>query len=94
MINPKLGSANFLLVFIFPPFQVEFAYDLGMAGVMTWSIDTDDFRGSCGGTKFPLLRTLNNALYRREQGLYSGQGNAQTSLLALAISFILINIIK
>jgi len=74
--------------------KVEFAYDLGMAGVMTWSIDTDDFRGSCGGAKFPLLRTLNNALYRREQGLYSGQGNAQTSLLALATSFILINIIK
>ena len=38
--------------------KVHFAYDHGLAGVMTWSIDTDDFRGVCGGPHFPLLRTI------------------------------------
>ena len=36
--------------------KVRFAYDHDLAGVMTWSIDTDDFRGACNGPKFPLLR--------------------------------------
>lgn len=49
----------------------QFAYDKGLAGVMTWSIDTDDFLGMCNGPKFPLLRTINHALYRREQGIYN-----------------------
>jgi len=51
--------------------KAEFAYDAGLAGVMTWSIDTDDFEGICNGPKFPLLRTLNHALHNREQGIYS-----------------------
>ena len=41
---------------------------------MTWSIDTDDFLGMCNGPKFPLLRTINHALYRREQGIYNKGG--------------------
>ena len=49
--------------------KTEFAHDNGLAGVMTWSIDTDDFRGSCGGRRYPLLRTINKALYDRSQGL-------------------------
>ena len=36
--------------------KTEYAWDEGLAGVMTWSIDTDDFRGACNGPKFPLLR--------------------------------------
>ena len=36
--------------------KTEYAWDEGLAGVMTWSIDTDDFRGDCNGPKFPLLR--------------------------------------
>jgi len=76
--------------------KANFAYDLGLAGVMTWSIDTDDFRGSCGGSTFPLLRSLNNALYRREQGmpgLYSGSPGlvAVTAVVMSAITIVLIH---
>lgn len=28
-----------------------------------WSLEHDDFRGNCGGEKYPLLRTLNKELY-------------------------------
>jgi len=48
--------------------KANFAYDQGLAGVMVWSIDTDDFNGVCG-TKYPLLKSLNRALFRRELGL-------------------------
>ena len=51
--------------------KTNYAYKHNLAGVMTWSIDTDDFRGKCGGPTFPLLRTINHALYEQEQGLAS-----------------------
>lgn len=31
---------------------------MGLAGVMTWSIETDDFHGSCGGGTFPLVTAM------------------------------------
>ncbi|CAG7828119.1 unnamed protein product [Allacma fusca] len=34
-----------------------FARDLGLAGVMVWSIETDDFQGTCGET-FPLVKAM------------------------------------
>jgi len=46
--------------------KTNFAFDQGLAGVMVWSIDTDDFRGTCLGGRFPLLRSLNRALHKRE----------------------------
>lgn len=48
--------------------KAEFAFDQSLGGVMTWSIETDDFKGLCGGGKYPLLRTLNKALSEREAG--------------------------
>lgn len=40
---------------------MEFAKKMGLGGGMIWSIDTDDFLG-VSGTKFPLLRAINEAL--------------------------------
>lgn len=69
--------------------KAEFAYDHKLAGVMTWSIDTDDFLGYCGGPKFPLLRTLNNALYRRTQGIYSSANAVSVSAIAIVLAVFL-----
>jgi len=38
-----------------------------LAGVVVYSLDTDDFRGSCtfgrsGSTGYPLMQAINNAL--------------------------------
>lgn len=32
-----------------------------LGGVMVWSLDLDDFQGTCG-TKYPLLTTIKNSL--------------------------------
>ncbi|ESO93524.1 hypothetical protein LOTGIDRAFT_119130, partial [Lottia gigantea] len=33
-----------------------------LAGAFIWSVEMDDFSGHCGGTKYPLLRTVSNIL--------------------------------
>jgi len=53
--------------------KADLAWDTGLAGVMVWSIETDDFKGACGGEQFPLLRTLNSALANRAQGGEPGE---------------------
>lgn len=42
--------------------KVKYAAKRNLAGVMVWSIDTDDFRGECRSGKYPLLRAI-NAVY-------------------------------
>jgi len=72
--------------------KANFAYDEGLAGVMTWSIDTDDFNGSCGGPRYPLLRTLNHALHNRQNGYYGGAtaAHAHSAVLLVAVATVLL----
>lgn len=41
--------------------KVEFAKNNNLAGVMVWSVETDDFLGICG-EKYPILNAINYAL--------------------------------
>lgn len=65
--------------------KTEFAYDQRLAGVMIWSIDTDDFTGNCFGVKFPLLRAINNALYRKVNGLPNKSAGAISSPISVKL---------
>lgn len=44
--------------------KAEYAMSKGLAGVMVWSIETDDFKGICHTEKFAFLRTINKAIGR------------------------------
>jgi len=39
-------------------FQAEYVVSKGLLGAMVWSIETDDFRGTCHGKTFPLIKTI------------------------------------
>lgn len=41
--------------------KMKYTASRNLAGVMVWSIDTDDFHGECRHGKFPLLRAINAA---------------------------------
>ncbi|XP_076666712.1 chitinase-3-like protein 1 [Andrena cerasifolii] len=41
--------------------KADYINKMGLAGAMLWSVETDDFRGTCG-QKYPLLNALNSVL--------------------------------
>ena len=36
--------------------------DKNLAGAFIWSVEMDDFRGTCGGGDYPLLSAINKVL--------------------------------
>lgn len=64
--------------------KVNFAMDQSMAGIMIWSVDTDDFRGKCG-PKYPLLTAINEALVN-----YDGSSGAVTPRPSFTTNFVVI----
>jgi len=38
--------------------KAAYARDLGLAGGMVWSVETDDFHGNCGQGAFPLINAI------------------------------------
>lgn len=42
--------------------KVEFIKNLGLGGGMVWALDLDDFRGTCGQGKHPLLKVIHDEL--------------------------------
>ena len=65
--------------------KANYAFKKNLAGVMAWSIETDDFKGLCGGATFPLLRSINHALHRQEQGIAAGIVARPGSILAILV---------
>ncbi|XP_043255023.1 chitinase-3-like protein 1 [Colletes gigas] len=41
--------------------KAKYINSMGLGGAMMWSVETDDFRGTCG-SKYPLLNALNSVL--------------------------------
>ncbi|XP_015584800.1 chitotriosidase-1 [Cephus cinctus] len=46
--------------------KIHYAKKLGLAGIMFWSIETDDFRGNCGCGPYPLLKASRTALHSKK----------------------------
>ncbi|GAB0096987.1 uncharacterized protein DMENIID0001_125750 [Sergentomyia squamirostris] len=44
-------------------FKVDYALNHNLAGIMIWSIETDDFKDFCGRGTFPLLKRINKQLH-------------------------------
>lgn len=42
--------------------QVQWLKQAGHGGIMIWSVDMDDFRGSCMGLPFPLINSAKEEL--------------------------------
>lgn len=42
--------------------KVKYIINSGFGGIMIWSLDLDDFTGSCNGQKYPLIVAINKAL--------------------------------
>ncbi|KAI1296888.1 putative chitinase 2 [Halotydeus destructor] len=46
--------------------KTRYANALGLGGAMIWSLETDDFHGTCHGEKYPLTKTINRILAEKD----------------------------
>jgi len=60
---------------------------------MVWSIDTDDFSGSCQGPKFPILKAINKALAEGEEA-YRNNAIRRTARIFLKVSLLLLAVVN
>lgn len=44
--------------------KVEWVIRNHFNGVMVWTIDLDDYKGKCGGVKYPLMKAINRVLHQ------------------------------
>lgn len=73
IVRRKTGANTQVAVYDSPKsiiMKMRYAMSLRLAGAMVWSIDTDDFRGTCnneGKNKaYPLLKAINQAMVESE----------------------------
>lgn len=43
--------------------KAEYVVENGLGGIMFWSIDNDDFRGTCTGKPYPIIEAAKASLY-------------------------------
>ena len=48
------------VIFLYTPLhlQAQYVTSKNLLGAMVWSIETDDFHGTCSGTKFILIKSI------------------------------------
>jgi len=66
IMGPYAHSGNQWVGFDDVDIAVEKAFyvaDEGLGGIMFWTVDNDDFRGSCGETPFPLIESAKEAMF-------------------------------
>lgn len=42
--------------------KAQYVAENGLGGIMFWSLDNDDFRGTCTGRQYPLIEAAKEAL--------------------------------
>lgn len=50
-------------------YKAEYIKEYGFGGAMVYCLNSDDFRGTCKGGPFPLMKSIHSVLYRKNWNL-------------------------